>query len=130
MAPATPEELSSALQAAINAGDAQAALELWDERAVIIGADGAVIEGPGALAGALRALVENGARLEIQLFGLIAVGDVALASGTLTIHGESPQGERSLQHGSSVVVYHRGPAGWRIAIDAPWGLPQEPWPSR
>jgi hypothetical protein len=28
------------------------------------------------------------------------------------------------QQSQSVVIYSREPDGWRLAIDAPWGLPQ------
>ena len=45
-------------------------------------------------------------------------GDVAIASGTLTL--TSPDG--FTQSSSSVVVYTREQDGWRIAVDAPWGL--------
>ncbi len=121
----TPEELSSEFAAAIRAKDVPAALALWSEDAVLIGADGTPIRGHGAIEPALHALVDNGVALDIRLAAAFEAGDVAVGTGTLTISGADEAG-RPFEHASeSIVVYTRGEDGrWRIALDAPWGLPQ------
>ncbi len=102
----------------MNRRDLAAATELWAEDAVIVGASGEAISGPGAVPGVLRALMDSGVVLEVHVATLHQAGDVAIASGTLTL--SSPDG--STQSSSSVVVYRREEDGWRIAVDAPWGL--------
>jgi uncharacterized protein (TIGR02246 family) len=119
----SPEMLAAAFTAAINAGDVPAALELWLQDGAIAQPDGTALRGRAAIASALQALVDNGVTLEITIAGVLSAGDVAIVHGTLTLNGVGFDGERYSQSSDSVVVYQRGREGWRIAIDAPWGLP-------
>jgi uncharacterized protein (TIGR02246 family) len=119
----TPEALAEAFATAINAGDVPAAVELWIDDATIIQPDGGTVRGKSAVASALRALVDHGVRLEIDVSNVFVGGDVATVVGALTLNGTNGNSEPFAQRSSSVVVYTRGPDGWRIAIDAPWGLP-------
>jgi uncharacterized protein (TIGR02246 family) len=124
--PATsPEELSAAFAAAIEARDVDGALALWEADAALIQADGEAVRGREAIEPALRALVENGIALEIDLARAFTAGDVAVGVGTLTMRGNGHDGEPFEQRSDSIVIYRRGPDGhWRIALDAPWGLPR------
>jgi ketosteroid isomerase-like protein len=117
----SPQAISAAFADAINSGNLTAALDLWSPDAVIIRPDGVLVRGIDEIAKALRALVDSGARLEITLLGVVAAGDVALASGVFTV-GASTDEEPSEHRSSSIVVYRRELDGWRVAIDAPWGL--------
>jgi uncharacterized protein (TIGR02246 family) len=121
MAAASPEEVSDAFAAAINAGDVPAALELWSEDAAIVGPDGQTVRGRPAIASVLQALIGNGTTVEIEVSQLIATEDAAIATGELRMRAP---GHEEVQSATSVVVYARAPDGsWRVAIDAPWGLP-------
>jgi uncharacterized protein (TIGR02246 family) len=120
----TPEQLSREFAEAIGARDVHAALALWSEDAALIQADGQAIRGHVAIESALRALVENGIYIDIRLAGAVAAGDVAIGSGTLTMSGVGADGRPFEHRSESVVVYRRGEDDrWRIALDAPWGLP-------
>ena len=120
----TPEELSAAFAAALAAGDLDAALDLWADDAAIITASGETVRGRAAIAAAFKALIDNGTRVEIELTRTIAAGDVAVGLGTLTLSGAGHDGAEFRHQGSSTVLYSRGADGqWRIALDAPWGLP-------
>jgi uncharacterized protein (TIGR02246 family) len=124
MPPSSPEALSAAFGAAINAGDVPAALDLWIDDPAIVQADGQMLRGREAIGDALRALVQSEVRLEIDVAGVFATADVAVAVGTLTMSGVGADARPFKQDSHSVVVYQRGPNGyWRLAIDAPWGLP-------
>jgi uncharacterized protein (TIGR02246 family) len=117
----TPEEISKAFAAAINGGDIDGALDLWSEDAAIVGPDGAMTRGREAIAGVLQALIGNGANVHIELTGLYATADSALATGTLRM---SVPGHEPYEGEDSIVLYTRAADGsWRVAIDAPWGLP-------
>jgi uncharacterized protein (TIGR02246 family) len=121
----TPEELSAAFAAAMEARDVAAALELWDHDAALIDAGGEALRGREAIEPALRALIANGIALEIDLVRSFSTGDVAVGVGALTMRGHDHDGEPFEQRSESIVVYRRGPDGrWRIALDAPWGLPR------
>lgn len=121
----TPAALLAAFLAAVNARDLDAAVELWREDAVIVQPDGQPLRGREAVAGALRALIDSRAEVHTEVTSIVEAGDVALVTGTLTLtaqNGDGPDG-RFTSRSSSVVIYKRGPDGWRIALDAPWGLP-------
>jgi uncharacterized protein (TIGR02246 family) len=119
----SPEALHDAFVRAINARDLASALELWAEDAAIVGPDGSGASGRAQIAGALQTLLDNDVTLHIDLTNLVAAGDVAVATGSLTVSGTGADGSAFSSRSSSVVVYTRAPDGWRIALDAPWGLP-------
>lgn len=124
MLPTSPEALAAAFSMAINAGDVAAAMDLWIEDAAIIQPDGQMLRGEEAIGAALRALVENEVGVEIDVARVFATPDVAIAVGTLTMTGADADGRPFKQQSRSAVVYARDPQGfWRVAIDAPWGLP-------
>ncbi len=61
-------------------------------------------------------------RFEIELRSVHVAGDLALVRGTLTLRGRA--GANAYEQASeSTVIYVRDSGAWRIAIDAPWGLP-------
>ncbi len=123
MAASTPEELPRLFAAAVNSGDTGAALELWSAEAAMVSFDGSVLEGEGAVEGAVRALIEAGTRIEIEVERVVNAGMVALAFGTLTMKGSDDAGRPFEQQSSSMAVYALQDGGWRVALDAPWGLP-------
>ncbi len=69
--------------------------------------------------GPLGALIDSGATVTIEVASMYQAGKVAIATGSLTLL--APDGTSHTS--SSVVVYERSNEGWRLAIDAPWGLP-------
>jgi uncharacterized protein (TIGR02246 family) len=117
----SPEKVAAAFAAAINAGDVSAALDLWSEQAMIVRPDGEAVRGRAAVEGVLQTLIGNGTSVEIDVQRIYEAADVAVALGTLKV---STAAQGLLAEASSVVVYARAPDGsWRVAIDAPWGLP-------
>jgi|HubBroStandDraft_5_1064220.scaffolds.fasta_scaffold117267_2 uncharacterized protein (TIGR02246 family) len=124
MPPSSPEALAAAFGAAIDARDVPAALALWTEDAAIVQADGQVLRGKEAIGAALRVLVGSGADVEIDVAKVFATADVAIVLGTLTMSGTGADGSPYSARSQSLVVYSKGTDGcWRVAIDAPWGLP-------
>ncbi len=123
MAASTPEELPRLFSEAVNSGDTRAALELWTTEAAMVSFDGSVLEGQGAVEGAVRALIEAGTRIEIDVERIVNAGTVALAFGRLTMSGTDDAGRAFEQQSSSMAVYAMQDGGWRVALDAPWGLP-------
>jgi uncharacterized protein (TIGR02246 family) len=119
----SPEALSEEFAVAINSRDITSALDLWIEDAAIVQPDGQMIRGRNAIAVALQALVDNEVTLEISVANVFTAGPIAAAVGTLTMTGNDGNGAPYEQRSQSVVLYCRGPDGWRLAIDAPWGLP-------
>jgi uncharacterized protein (TIGR02246 family) len=119
----TPEALAEALATAVRAGDVRAAAELWLDDAVMIQPDGQSIRGRDTIAAAMQALVDSGVKMQIDISSVFTAGDAATVLGTLTLSGTNGNGDSFSETADSVVVYIRGTDGWRIALDAPWGLP-------
>jgi uncharacterized protein (TIGR02246 family) len=119
----TPEALAAAFAAAINASNAAAAVDLWVEDPTIVQPGGTALHGKAAVQSALQALVENGVRMKIEIANVFVAGDVAMVLGALTLSGTNGERVPYSQRSNSVVIYRRGPDGWRVAIDTPWGLP-------
>lgn len=120
----SPEALAEAFAAALSAGDVAGAMELWVEDATIVGADGQPVCGRDEIALALDAIVSHEVKVDIRLSRTFTAGDTALVLGTLTMSGTGLDGRPFSQQSQSTVVYQRDAQGaWRIAIDAPWGLP-------
>jgi uncharacterized protein (TIGR02246 family) len=125
MSDQSPEAVSAEFAAAIEARDIPAAIDLWLDDALMIQADGHTIQGRNAIEAALRALIDNDIAVDIDLARTFVTGDVAIGLGTLTMRGASDGGQPFAQRSRSVVIYAKRPDGcWRLAIDAPWGLPQ------
>ena len=125
MAPDSPQAVSAAFAAAMQARDVPGAMALWLEDALMVQADGATVQGRETIEAALRALIDNDIAVDIQLARVFATGDVALGVGTLTMRGADRDGQAFTQRSQSVIVYARAPDGsWRLALDAPWGLPE------
>jgi uncharacterized protein (TIGR02246 family) len=124
MAAPTPEALPAAFAAALERGDVQGALELWAEDAVILQPDGAALRGRDAIEQLLRSAVEHGVAFEISVSDIYVAGEVAIARGTLTTRANGPGGEPFEHSSNPVAIYSHTADGWRVAIDAPWGLPR------
>jgi uncharacterized protein (TIGR02246 family) len=115
------EKLVGKLADAINSGDLAAALALWEPEACIVGRDGSSLAGRDAVAAVLGSMIEHGTRFDAEVLDVYAAGDLAVVTGNLTLTAA----DGTIQRSRSLVVHRRGPDGeWRIALDAPWGLPE------
>jgi uncharacterized protein (TIGR02246 family) len=124
MTASTASEIPEQLAAALNAGEIEAALHLWDSDAKLVSLEGSEVCGREAIGAVLRDLIGSGAKVQIELHTLHQTATTALASGTLTIRHQQPGGETFTQSSDSLVIYRRGEDGyWRVAIDFPWGMP-------
>ena len=94
---------------------------------MIVQPDGQPLRGREAVAGALQSADRQRRRAadaSSRASSRPATRRSSAARCTLNIlNGDGPDG-RFTNSSNSVVIYKRGADGWRIALDAPWGLPQ------
>jgi uncharacterized protein (TIGR02246 family) len=114
----TVNELSSAL----NRGDVETALMLYEPDAVLIAQPGRPARGSGELRAALAQFVALKPTLRTRVDNVVEVGDLALYIGRWTLHGTDASGQAIAMGGESSDVLRKQADGrWLIAIDNPWG---------
>jgi uncharacterized protein (TIGR02246 family) len=120
-----PEQLAHAFAAAIARRDVDGALAFWRDDAAIVAADGSLLRGREQIGRALQELVRNGTDVSVRVDRVFEAAGIALATGALTLSGDGADGHFEQQSDSTVVYVRGADGGWRIAIDAPWGLPRD-----
>lgn len=131
----SPAEASEAFVAAINDGDLSGALALYREDVVLLAPDGQCARGAKAIEGLLAGLLAMQVQMQTRIERVIEVGDLAIATETWTMRLHAPAGETQDENGEvaehsgrSIVLFTKGEDGWRLLIDAPWGLTSPPGP--
>lgn len=130
---ATPRLCCAALCKALDAADLEAATACFSPGACLVSEDGTLAQGQAAVRERLGELIARGARVRIELRGVLVAGEVALAHERWQIaSGKGLDAGAAAAPGPTLVL--RLIAGeWKIAIAAPWGTPaSEPlvgiWP--
>jgi len=120
--PTTPIDTVNRLADAINRGDLDAALALYEADAVLVAQPGQVARGSKQLREALGGFIQLKPTLESQVQKVVEAGDVALYVGRWTLNGVDPSGKAIRMGGESSDVLRRQKDGrWLIAVDNPWG---------
>jgi ketosteroid isomerase-like protein len=116
---ASPRLACQALKRALGEGDLDAAAACFAPDACLIAPEGAEVHGEAAIRARLAQLIASRAEVAIELAGVLAAGDVALAYERWTIHAE---GAGELAPGlHPTLVLRRIGEEWKLAIAAPWG---------
>jgi hypothetical protein len=130
---ATPRLACEALGRAIEDADLDAALSCFSPGALLIGPEGTAAQGTEALRASLAQLIEAGARVRIELYGVLVAEEIALAHERWQIAYEGLPDARLPEAPCPSLVMRLVEGEWKIAIAAPWGAPaSEPlravWP--
>jgi uncharacterized protein (TIGR02246 family) len=126
-APATQAERAEnalyAFTAALSGGDLQAAAACFTREGCLITPDGTAVHGRDDIAGVLAQLIATRTEIQIDRVVVRRAGDVALASGHVTMRSDGPEGSRFAQACDPMMVIHRVDETWKLAVIAPWGNP-------
>ena len=120
----TPDAVPVAFDAALNAGDLDALLSLFSNRATMRMTSGEVVqESPAGLRGALAQLLAMRPRIRNTVRRVLQSGDIALVLLDWTIEMALPDGQAQVAHGTATQVMEKGrDGGWRLRISNPLGL--------
>jgi ketosteroid isomerase-like protein len=121
---ASPRLACAALKRALGDGDIDAAAGCFAPDACLIAPDGTAVHGEGAIRTRLAELIASSAEIEIELAGVLAAGDIALAHERWSFRSEEAQGSSEASH--PTLVLRRVGAEWKLAIAAPWGWAPAP----
>lgn len=117
----TPVETVNRLMEAINRGDINAAMSLYEPQAVIVAQPGQIARGTAAVRAAIEGFVALKPALKGVAHQVVEAGDIALYCSKWTLTGAAPDGKRVEMSGVSSDVLRRQPDGrWLISVDNPW----------
>ena len=118
-----PEELDRLFSEALNSGNLDALVALYEPQATLTPEPGQVVTGTQAIREALSAFVAVKPTITLEVKTLAQTGDIALTSAKWALSGTGSDGNHTTMSGRSVEVSRRQPDGsWLFVIDTPWGL--------
>jgi uncharacterized protein (TIGR02246 family) len=123
MVKGNPVELDRLFEQALNAGDIDALVALYEPQAALMPSPGKVVVGAAAIREALAGFLA--AKPTITTSGKLVAqtGDIALLANRWTLKMTGPDGKPTTMTGNAVEVARRQPAGhWLFAMDMPFGL--------
>jgi ketosteroid isomerase-like protein len=82
--------------------------------------DSTAVHGRPEIAAILAQLIARRTEIEVEQLVLRGAGDVALATGRLTLRSDGPEGARIEQSCDPTLALRRVEGHWKIAILAPW----------
>ena len=119
----TPEEVDTLFAKALNAGDLDALMSLYEPEASLMPAPGSLASGKAAIREALAGFLAAKPAITLSARTLAQTGDVALVTATWELAMAGQDGKPATINGQSVEVLRRQPEGhWLFAIDFPFGV--------
>lgn len=107
---------------AMNQGNLEVALSMYEPGASLVVRPGVVATGTLALREALKGFMALTPTLTSEAHQVVEAGDLALYCGRWSLRGTDPAGNPVQMSGLSSDILRRQPDGtWRIALDNPWG---------
>lgn len=117
-----PVDTVNQLVEAMNRGDVDGALSLYEPDAVLMVQPGQLVRGSAQVREALSGFIALKAVVQSEAQQVIEAGDVALYVSRWTLRGVDPAGKAIVMGGESADVLRRQPDDrWWIVVDNPWG---------
>jgi len=127
MAARAPEDLDRLFAGAMNAGDLDALVELYESDASLTPAPGKVVVGIDAIRAALRGFLDGKPKMMLSPRVVARSGDLALLTSKWELSMTGADGKPAKMGGQSVEIARRQPDGnWLFAIDLPLGIESPP----
>lgn len=118
-----PEELLRSFSDALNSGDLDALVALYEPQATLSPEPGQIVTGTEAIRKALSSFVAIKPTIALEVKTLARTRDIALTSTRWELSGTGSDGNQIKMGGHSVEVSRRQPDGsWLFVIDIPSGL--------
>ena len=113
-----PEDMNGAFAEAVNSGDLEQVLALYEPDAVLAPIPGERARGLGEIRAALHELSPLGGEMESRNVWCIQAGELALLRGEWRLRGTAPDGSPLELASPTVEVVRRQPDGsWLYVID-------------
>ena len=120
---ASPSETVNKLLEAINRGNLNDALALYEPDGVLVSQPGQIARASTELRDALAGFIAMKSVLRSEAQQVIERTDIALCISRWNLRGVDPAGKEVAMAGESTDILRRQKDGrWLIAIDNPWGV--------
>ncbi len=117
-----PEEIHRLFTDAINAGDLNAILALYESTAILVAQPGQIVRGHAAIREALSGYLAMKPRFALQPGKVLESNDIAILFSKWTLTGTGPGGSTVQLAGQTTDVVRRQKDGsWLMVIDNPFG---------
>jgi uncharacterized protein (TIGR02246 family) len=117
-----PEQVIELVAAALNCGDVDSAIALYDPEATFAPEPDEEVKGLEGIRSALEQFAALKPRMQGEITKVLSAGGVALVMNRWRLEGMRPDGSPVEMGGHSADVLRRSPDGsWRVLIDDPWG---------
>lgn len=118
-----PADVHRAYESAVNAGNPDALLALYDNDAVLVGESGAEAIGRDAIRVALLELFAIDGHMRIETLAAVEAGDIALLKSHWELEGTAPDGSHVALSSNGSEVVRCDPNGrWKFITDHPWAM--------
>jgi uncharacterized protein (TIGR02246 family) len=118
----TPEDVHLRWLEAINAGDIDAVLSLYEPESSIVDPEGELVEGLDAIRKVTAGLLELEPTFQLHVARALRCGDVALLLSPWRMTGSAGGEPIELQGTTTDVVRRQSDGTWRFVIDNPTGI--------
>jgi uncharacterized protein (TIGR02246 family) len=116
-----PEECDTLLGEALNRGDLEAAVALYEVDAAFVQEPGKVVRGHAAVRGAMQRFLAIKPKFTISV-NSVENGDIAVLRSKWSVNGIGPDGKPVAMSGNGIEVVRRQADGtWKFIIDNPAG---------
>jgi uncharacterized protein (TIGR02246 family) len=117
-----PEDIHQHFAEAVNAGDVDALVALFEPDAIVIEQTGERTEGTDQIRAHLEQLVALRPVMKIEASRVYRKGDLALLSSRWTAAATTPDGTQvEMEYHGSELARHQPDGSWRLMLDNPWG---------
>ena len=118
----SPDEVHELWLRAMNAGELDAVLELYEPDATVVAQPGQVVSGTAAIREVMSGFLALQPRFELRPRQVLQTDDVALLISAWTMQATGPDGRPvEMAATTSDVVRRQADGSWRFAIDNPYG---------
>ena len=118
----TPQEVHERWVEAMNAGDIEAVIALYEPEAAVVLGPGQVATGLAAIREGLQGFLALRPRFELRVEQVLQATDLALLLSPWSMTGTGPDGAPVVLRGATSDVVRRQPDGtWRFVVDNPTG---------
>ncbi len=123
----TPRDLHTLFTQAMNEGDLQGLLALYEPTAMLVPEPGKAVTGRDAIGQSLQMFLAMKPTIRIETAGVVQTGDLAVLQSKWMLNCSSLEGApMQLTGHATEVVRRQGNGHWLYVIDLPYGMESAP----